>query len=358
MALSIKQHTPYHIRRQEFSDELSKLNEKLPHRYCLILTNKCNLDCVFCFQERKGRRGALNKDEWLDVVEQLPDYAHVTLTGGEPLVFKGFKEVFNKVTERNTCNVISNGLLLNDDFIELFATSKNFTNLSISIDDIGNLNRDVKEKQWDKLVLNIAKLKDRIQFHKSNALFDVKTVVLDSNADDLFEIYKYVKEVLKADTHSFQFLKGSPVQHADFTFEYNSIHEEYKAYEYKKFSSILRELNKVREYNLKNNVISYTHPDFIDLNTDIKIEDQDNFYLFNLVNHEPKYYKKCNYVWESVHINVEGSVYPCLAIEMGNIKDKSLTEIFFGKTYEKFKQTINKCGTVEACGRCGYLQAS
>ena len=143
-------------------------------------------------------------------------------------MFKGFKEVFNKVTERNTCNVISNGLLLNDDFIELFATSKNFTNLSISIDDIGNLNRDVKEKQWDKLVLNIAKLKDRIQFHKSNALFDVKTVVLDSNADDLFEIYKYVKEVLKADTHSFQFLKGSPVQHADFTFEYNSIHKEIK----------------------------------------------------------------------------------------------------------------------------------
>ena len=181
-------------------------------------------------------------------------------------------------------------------------------------------------------------------------------MVLDTNANDLFEIYKYVKEELNADTHSFQFLKGSPVQHADYTFPYDSITKKYKAYEYKNFSSVLRELDKVREYNLRNKSISYTHPDYIDLNTEIEIGNQPNFQLFNLIDHNPKLFKKCSYVWESVHINVEGSVYPCLAIEMGNIKDKSLKEIFFGEIYTKFKSTINKCGTVGACGRCGYLQ--
>ena len=159
MVSSNKIHTPYHIKRMDYGNILSTSNDQLPHRYCLILTNKCNLNCTFCFQERKGRRGSLNKDQWIEVIDQLPEYAHVTLTGGEPLVFKGFKEVFKKVTEKNTCNVISNGLLLNDDFIELFTTTKNLTNLSISIDDIGNLNRGVKDVQWKKLVENIKKIK-------------------------------------------------------------------------------------------------------------------------------------------------------------------------------------------------------
>ena len=49
-------------------------------------------------------------------------------------------------------------------------------------------------------------------------LLDAKTVVLDDNSDDLFEIYKYLVEKLEIDTHSFQILKGSPVQHADIMF--------------------------------------------------------------------------------------------------------------------------------------------
>ena len=120
------QHTNYHESRIEFAKKLSKNDNQLPHRYCFILTNKCNLNCHFCFQERKGRKGSLNKDEWIDLCNQLPDYAHVTLTGGEPLVFKGFEEVFKKVTEKFTCNIITNGLLLNDDFIELFTNTPNF----------------------------------------------------------------------------------------------------------------------------------------------------------------------------------------------------------------------------------------
>ena len=49
------QHTNYHSARIKYSDLLSKSENMLPHRYCFILTNKCNLNCHLCFHVRKGR---------------------------------------------------------------------------------------------------------------------------------------------------------------------------------------------------------------------------------------------------------------------------------------------------------------
>ena len=313
-------HTNYHEQRIKYSEILSKSKNQLPHRYCFILTNKCNLNCHFCFQERTGRKGSLNKDEWIDLIDQLPNYAHVTLTGGEPLVFKGFDEVFLKVTEKHTCNIITNGLLLNDNLIDLLISRPNFQVLSISIDDIGNLNRDVNKLQWDRMLEKLKVLKKKIDKSKSKLIIDTKTVVLDSNSEYLFETYKYLKEVLKCDTHSFQILKGSPVQHADYTFDNESIFDNYIAHKYEKFDAILNEFEKIRIYNLQNNYTSYTHPKYVNLNSDQKIHDQINFTLFNNTDHVPERYKKCKSPWASIHINVEGTVYPCLAVDMGNIR--------------------------------------
>ena len=352
----IIKHTEYHENRLKYSKLLSRSNSMLPYRYCFILTNKCNLNCKFCFQDRKGREGALTKEDWLNLIDQLPDYAHVTLTGGEPLVFKGFEEVFEKVTQKHTCNIISNGLMLNEDIMSLMVKRKNFTVLSISVDDIGNLNRDVKANQWEKMLQNLKILKKLIDQNNSKLIIDIKTVVLDTNAESLFQIYKFMKEVIKCNTHSFQILKGSPVQHADYTFKYESIFKEYSAYKYVKFNEILDQLEKVRIYNIKNKFISYTHPNYLNLNSQVEIKKQPNAYLINENKHSSKTFKSCNSPWESVHINVDGAVYPCLAIDMGNIKNNSLNEIFFNQKYNQFKEEINKCGTVNACNRCGYLK--
>ena len=51
---------------------------------------------------------------------------------------------------------------------------------------------------------------------------------------------------------------------------------------------------------------------------------------------------------------VDGSFFPCLAINMGNVKN-GLKEIIYGKKYKEFKDIIKKNGTVEACNRCGWL---
>ena len=125
--------------------------------------------------------------------------------------------------------------------------------LSISVDTVGNLNRDVKPEQYKKMkeVLNyFSQLRNKLNH---NAVIDTKTTVIDETAKDLFEIYMHCKKDLKSDTHSFQFLKGSPVQHADKEFQYEKIFEEPTPEVYKNIKDIAEQFDKIRNYCLSNN---------------------------------------------------------------------------------------------------------
>ena len=57
----------------------------------------------------------------------------------------------------------------------------------------------------------------------------------------------------------------------------------------------------------------------------------------------------------AAHINVDGTFFPCLAVNMGNVKD-GLDKVIFGEKIQKFKEVIAQEGTVEACNRCGWLK--
>ena len=74
-------------------------------------------------------------DDWIKLTNELPDGSRVTLTGGEPVVFKDFKRVFDHVAKKFECNMITNGILLNEELIDFLLTYKKFKVLSISIDN-------------------------------------------------------------------------------------------------------------------------------------------------------------------------------------------------------------------------------
>jgi len=84
----------------------------LPHRYVLVLTNLCNLACSFCFQDRKKNSNRMSYNDWIKFINQIPNNSRLTLTGGEPLVFKGFDEIFSLSSKKCDTNIVSNGLLL------------------------------------------------------------------------------------------------------------------------------------------------------------------------------------------------------------------------------------------------------
>ena len=74
----------------------------------------------------------MTAEDWIKLSDQLPKGSRVTLTGGEPVVIKDFRKIFDHVASRFECNMITNGLLLIEDLINFMLEYKNFKVLSLS----------------------------------------------------------------------------------------------------------------------------------------------------------------------------------------------------------------------------------
>ena len=61
---------------------------KIPFRYFLELTYRCNLNCPYCYVGCERNKKELTTEEWKKVIDQLPFYSIATLVGGEPLIRK------------------------------------------------------------------------------------------------------------------------------------------------------------------------------------------------------------------------------------------------------------------------------
>ena len=345
----------FYKRQAEYAKVAFEKDNLMPRRYVFVLTNLCNLKCTFCFQERKKKKDRMNTEDWLKVINHIPKNSRITLTGGEPLVYQDFDIIFSKANEFSETNIVTNGLLLSNQKIEQIIDQKNFKVLAISVDTIGNVNRDFKKDQWQKLVKQINTfivLRDK-KNHK--AALDIKTVILDENIDDLFEIHKLVTQTLKADTHSLQLLKGAEIQHSDLMFDFQKIDDNYEAYQYQKFSKFIEQLNLIKDYDFKHGYKTYLHPNLVNLSNKEKLKKEDLIYLNNK-KHDSKHFSSCYAPWSSVHINVDGNLFPCMAVSMGNVKNTKLSEIIFSDKFKKFKHIIRQKGTINGCNRCGYLK--
>ena len=102
------------------------------------------------FLKKDSKKDYMNSKDWINLAEQLPDYSRVTLSGGEPLILKGFKDVFSYVAKNYDCNLISNGLLLNEDMSDFLLSFPKFRALSISVDNVGNTIRGIRPEKWKK----------------------------------------------------------------------------------------------------------------------------------------------------------------------------------------------------------------
>jgi MoaA/NifB/PqqE/SkfB family radical SAM enzyme len=343
----------FHYRHELLTNSAYHSEDMLPARYVFILTTRCNLNCSFCFQDKESHRKAMRKDDWMRMTAQLPEYARVTMTGGEPFLFTGFRDVFDFIAERFECNIITNGLLLSEGLIDHLLSYPKFRVLSVSIDNVGNTLRGVRPSRWKKVEEMM-----RYFIRRRNALhaacnLDVKTTVLDENASELLEIHKYCMEELDCDTHGFQFLKGSPLQHADSMHALEEMFKKTAAPLYQKFAVIVEQLDKIRIYDVKTGKLAFMHPNVASLTSDSPLADID---FLNRPFHIRKDFEPCKYPWSSVHVNPDGNLFPCISIAMGNVYQTKLQDIISGDPFNKFRDVIKSKGTVNGCNRCGWLK--
>lgn len=201
--------------------------------YIIHLTEKCNLKCTYCYENRK------NNDISFENIKNLIDYeisrkqkySIIIFYGGEPLLQKKLiKNTIDYINSKNSktnfyYGITTNGTLLDDDFITYMKNNK-FVNIAYSIDGMkethdlnrkklnGNGTFDIVEKNAKKLLKsfdevvamsvitrnNISNLGKNVEFlidmgfKYINLLFDY---LQDWQDEDLNIIKKQYNEVAK-----------------------------------------------------------------------------------------------------------------------------------------------------------------
>ncbi len=88
-------------------------------RIVIELTNRCNLSCLHCFDERHAATGDLAM-EILDTVlleGKACGIDHVCFTGGEPTIHRGFHEIIRRVSAAGyTFSFVTNGM----NFLQIY----------------------------------------------------------------------------------------------------------------------------------------------------------------------------------------------------------------------------------------------
>lgn len=304
-----------------------------------------------CYQDKFYKKGEneLSSQEWIRTLEQLPRFCLVTLFGGEPLVRKDFKEIAEKAMCLHPCNLVTNAVLLTQDVSE-FLIDKKLLLLGVSLDGTGEIHDRIRgvagtyEKVIDNLK-NLQKLKKKMK--SKFPLLDIKTVVTETNQDNLLELFKKVKE-LKADFFTISLPKVSadqfnPKLHKNLS---KKASLDFSLLDRLDFLKLKRNIKKIYSQSSKTKIRFY--PDFGSID---KIKKE----LYN-PNHLIENFSPCVQPWSGLQITATGKVYPCLSLEMGDIRKEKLSDIWNGESFINFRKSLKKCGLFPACVGCCYLK--
>ena len=328
----------------------------IPLRYFFELTYLCNLNCPYCYVGDDRKKDELTTEEWFKIIDQIPWYSFVTLVGGEPLIRKDFIQILEKTAKKTfgKLNVVTNGILINDEIIDAFIRTKMML-LSVSLDGYGenhDRNRG-KEGIFEKVISNLDNLNSK-KGKKAKPMIDIKTIVLENNLDDLPKLYKLCEE-MNFDFLSISFLRNNDLKQNSVLRE--TFGEEFYAQKYpiepyfdvQHFKEVYKEITSM---SLSGKTQIRFSPKFEGHDSLVKIEKFFNYDENKLIQ---DIYEPCKYPFSNMMINPQGDVYPCLSLNIGNVRDKSLKEVFNMPKYCCFRKNLKASGVFEACQMCCEL---
>ncbi|MDD7143316.1 radical SAM/SPASM domain-containing protein [Fusicatenibacter saccharivorans] len=182
----------------------------VPINAILELTPLCNMNCDMCFvrlspkeQRNIGRLRSL--EEWMSVAKEMQKAGtlFVLLTGGEPLLYPDFRELYIYLKKLGMIITINtNGTLLNEEWADFFAKYKpRRINITIYGKDSNTYDRLCHYADgFEKAVHAIQLLKERKVDVKLNGS------ITPSNAEDGLELTRLAKQLdvpWKIDTYMY-----------------------------------------------------------------------------------------------------------------------------------------------------------
>lgn len=181
------------LNEYEIASGCYKLKSK-PRILTLELTNKCNLKCKMCEYKNVKKHWEITKNIYEELIKLMPYLEHLILQGGEVFLYKNIKKLLSvAIKEKVSIEIVTNGLLLSEEIIELLMEGKNI--ITFSIDSII---KDTYEKirvggNFDRLLSNLNKLFElkKTKTKTNSIILRLHMVVMRSNYNEIENIINF-----------------------------------------------------------------------------------------------------------------------------------------------------------------------
>lgn len=320
-----------------------------PLKVTFEVTYRCNLKCEMCYLVREGRnkkRKELTLDEIKNVISQLTKKIPVTFTGGEPFIKEGIMEVLEYASKRNTCGILTNGIMLNDERAKE-VVKMGVSAITVSIDGPKEIHDKIRgPKAFDGAMEGIR----RVQYYKKKLgkrkpNIHLNAVILPSNIDRLHEVVDIAAK-LSVNICAFQILdpslnrSGLNLQNkiSDYMKPTIGLVDRIEPEKMKSFLGKIRKKSKDLKLNVK-------------IVPPLKRDDLIGYYSGEIS--LGKY--TCKMPWSSMRISPFGDVYPCFNYKIGNVRENSVSELWNNFYYKNFRKTLKGHGVFPACVGCCYM---
>ena len=301
--------------RKRYSDNINYLDldkkTSFPNTVILELVNRCDLECVMCYQGfRNHAKKSTLDDTLLDKIFdefKRKKLNALMLSFSEPLLYKNISDILKRAEEAEIMDtfLFTNGNLLNQKNSEILLNSS-LTRLFVSIDA-------ATRETYDKV---------RIPVGKSRLNLD-RLEMLEKNILNFIKLREKKNKQLPLVRTSFVALK-------------ENIHE---------IDMFINKWKPIVDYvDVQKNVVPYFKFDEMK-----QLEEEAK-------NDESKEYS-CNEPWGQVSIFADGTVGPCCTTlgrnkTIGNIKDQTLEEIWTGEVMNKLRDGLIKNKPDIVCKTC------
>lgn len=290
------------------------------------LTARCNLDCKMCYVHTQNNAEALRRElsteQWKRIFDEAMacDMMYATLSGGECLVRKDFKELYLHLWNKKVMiTVMTNGTLLDDDYVEFFKTyTPDMVQISIYGSDEAGYLALAGHKGFEKATKAVAALQE--------AGIDVRVAVTPSRymTDDFIRTLKLCKD------------RGFDVSLTDITLVPNRDNPEKDDYFLTEDEIVDLMTQRAELFGFLNPVDSV--PETCGPMTEL-----------------PEKGLKCNAGNCLATVIWDGTMYPCANAMVGG--GASLLEMSYAEAWEKTKAAADSVVQAVECVGCAYAKA-
>ncbi len=324
-------------------------------------SNRCNLECKFCWQRSHERKGWINygnelsEKKLIELVEEAADMGveHWLMSGGgEPLIrTETTVKVMERVKELEMHgDMITNGTTINEEHIKRIVECE-WDRVRFSVNAPMAEKHDFlvgSEGAFNKALKNIILFNEyKRKLGTSKPEIGFNTVINSVNYRHLHEIVELLSEI-DGDLLNVQTIILYSEKEKDWTLSKE---------EKKELPKYIRRANKAAiRYNIDTNIDQYLQDDLVDKSNEMdrmnEVIEKEREKMKDAGGLKSAY---CYEPWYLMTIRADGTVGSCRLFgdDGVNIQGKSLKDVWFGDYYQRNRNRLKKGEPLDYCSKCG-----